>query len=64
MVQNAIEATNLKNISNANYVLSGWLETNYNSIIAQLLETVDESISINLGLNLLKKSWFEFVENE
>lgn len=56
LVQNAIEATNLKNISNANYVLSGWLGIKYDSIIAQLLETVDESISINLGLNLLKFS--------
>ena len=56
MVQNILASINLKNISNAKYILSGWLGAKYDLVIAQILEAIDDSISINLGLNLLKLS--------
>lgn len=56
LVQNILASINLKNISNAKYILSGWLGAKYDLVIAQILEAIDDSISINLGLNLLKLS--------
>lgn len=56
IVKSIIETASEENIDNARNILYGWLKVKYGSIICQLIEEVDDSISVIYGFNLIKLS--------
>ncbi|MEG2125606.1 MAG: hypothetical protein RRY14_07115, partial [Hydrogenoanaerobacterium sp.] len=53
VVKSTIETAITKNLDNVDGILSGWLGAEYGLIVIQLLESVNNSISVIYGTNLM-----------